>query len=335
MKLFFFILIIFCPLSFGSDIISEINYSNSEKPSNNFINNFSVGYFVNISGPTLSDLNANYTYSRFQSGKTWDNKHELDPRINLNYFNSFSLKFKINNYVSASYSYSFENVLSKEVTYRERYSYCQNDSSTNQCKKDDDGFYLPGEGYYDVINKRKEVQSFYNQRIGLFFSNFLDTNLMGFSSGITLELPTTELSRNDQMNFALVLTPSVYFKNIQAPHHVGIRSEFIKNSYQQYVIKGANGANARSMRSFQVTLSPYYNYSFSQKLQFKSSLTFDWDQKGNQTGFDFNDNMDDVYRVGLGYSFNNKISSDLYIEGALSKISTSRSFIGASLSVTI
>lgn len=326
-----------CNFTYASDIINEINYSKNDNELTiieNLKNNFSIQYFVNFSGPTLANLDGDYTYSRFQSGKTWDGKFDLDSKMNLNYFNSISLSYQASGDISVFYSYAFDNVITKNVTYKSKISKCQFDVKKNECLKDKDGFYLLDKGYFEVTNKRNELQSFYNQRVGVFISNISDNKSFGISSGLTLELPTTEGAKNDGLNYALILTPSIYFKNISMPHSLGITTEFAFNSYQQNIIKGTDGANARKMRTAQITISPYYNFQLTKNLKLNSSLIFDWDQSGNQLG-SFNSNMDDVYRVGLGNTFSDQISANLYIEGALEKASASRSFIGANLAVRL
>ena len=47
---------------------------------------------------------------------------------------------------------------------------------------------------------------------------------------------------------------------------------------------------------------PYLAYRFNDNWGMNSSVTFDWDQRGNQTGTQsFNNNLPDRARLGLSY----------------------------------
>lgn len=322
------------PKLYATDIVSEINHQSMQ--SNNSImqelrEKIGLGYFVNLSGPTVANPSSSYTYNRFNSGRD-SNGYQLDPRSNQEVFSSFSLSYKVTNNLTLSYSYSFINAITTNTDYTYKQEGWMSDDQGNAI--------FDNRGYqkWGVMTKRanrNNAQAFLNQRINAFIPSVYQNSKIGLSLGLSYEMPTTQLAKDNQMQYGIVLAPNLYFKTSNIKHSYGIASNLQRDVYKENVYKTCENCIPLNMRTFTANISPYYNYALADKLTFMSRLTFDYDQQGSQSGSEFGNNMDNVARVGFGYTINNNTNTSIYIEGDMERPSSERSQIGATLSLSI
>jgi hypothetical protein len=320
--------------TYATDIITEINHQ-SLTGDKSFMRELkekiSLGYFVNLSGPTIANPAASYSYNRFNSGKD-SNGYRLDPKSNQEVFNSFSISYKVNNNLSLSYSYSFINSITTNTDYTYKQQGWMVDDKGNAI------FDTSGYQKWGVMNKRatrNNSQAFLNQRINAFIPSVYQNNKLGLSMGISYEMPTTEIAKANQMLYGIVVAPTLYFKTSNIKHAYGVSSTFQKDVYKENIFQACENCIPLEMRTFTANIMPYYNYSLSDKLSLMSRLTFDYDQQGSQSGNEFGNNMDNVARLGLGYTINKNISSSIYIEGDMEEPRSDRAFIGATLGIKL
>lgn len=318
----------------ATDIITEINQQRLSS-NRSFIQDLkekvSLGYFVNLSGPSIANPAASYTYNRFNSGKD-SNGYRLDPRSNQEIFNSFSMSYQVNNNFILSYSYSFTNSITTNTDYTYKQEGWMVDDKGNAI------FDMSGYQKWGVMNRqatRNNSQAFLNQRINAFIPSVYQNNKIGLSMAISYEMPTTEIAKNNQMQYGIVLAPTLYFKTNNIKHAYGISATLQRDIYKENVYQACSNCIPLNMRTFMANIMPYYNYSLSDKFSLMSRLTFDYDQQGSQSGNEFGNNMDNVARIGLGYTLNRNISSSLYIEGDMEDPRSDRAFIGATLGISI
>ena len=69
----------------------------------------------------------------------------------------------------------------------------------------------------------------------------------------------------------------------------------------------------------------------------RSSIAFDWDQRGDQVEnlSNFNKNMDDVGRIGVDVNIDYGVTAGTFLEFALEDASIDRTAIGATLNVNL
>lgn len=322
------------PTTYADDIVTEINQQQSVNKKGllqEFREKISLGYFANISGPTVASPSASYTYNKFNSGRD-ANGYQLDARSNQEVFNSLSITYKVNSNFNISYSYSFINAITTNTNYTYKQEGWMVDNK-GQAIFDTDGYQKWGVMTKDA--NRANAQAFLNQRISAFIPSAYQNNTLGLSMGISYEMPTTQIAKDNNMLYGLVLSPTLYFKTKNIKHAYGISSTIQRDFYKENVFQSCKNCIPIEMRTLTASLVPYYNYSIANKLTLMTRLTFDYDQQGKQSGLEFGNNMDNVARIGLGYSLSNNINTSIYVEGDMEDPRSDRSFIGATIGIAI
>lgn len=116
------------------------------------------------------------------------------------------------------------------------------------------------------------------------------------------EAPTSVVAREDNMKYGLVLSQSFAFKLPSIKWTTGVAWQYYRAYYQQNVVPAQNGFLSYARQTTIVNVGPYLAYRFSDRWGASSSMTFDWDQRGNQTGTSsFNNNLPDRARLGVSY----------------------------------
>jgi hypothetical protein len=317
----------------GTDIVNEINYKPAEKSTlDELSEKVSLGYFVNVNGPKISNPTGKSSYNKFNSGRNSDG-YAFDATSNQGSFNSFTLKYQYSNNINFSYSYAFVNSITTNTKYK---------SSYNSLVFDENGFAVMEGNKFKTQKVTEEYtrgnsQVFLNQRINAYIGNIYQNKTIGMSLGLSYEMPTSEGSQENDMLYGIVLSPSIYFKTNNIKHSFGVGTTIQRDFYKENVvaIDGCPSCDPMLRRTLILNIAPYYNYSLADKLTLQTEVSFDYDQQGNQQGFEFGNNLDNTARVGLGYTINQNLNTSIYVEGSMENPSTDKAFIGATLGITI
>jgi hypothetical protein len=126
---------------------------------------------------------------------------------------------------------------------------------------------------------------------------------------LSYEAPTSVVARRDEMLFGAVLTQSFAFKLPSVKWTSGLMWQYYRAFYNENVVtRPANyyfpgslpERNARQTTI--VSGGPYLAYRFNDRWGMNSSVTFDWDQRGDQTGTQsYNNNLPNRARLGVTY----------------------------------
>ena len=242
------------------------------------LENTSLTYYHQFLGPT-ADGNLKNTYNVFQEA----NNSPGSGKAPLQYFHSLNLRHQINTDWSVGATLSAVNGFSEEV---------ENKNSQN--------FTFDNGAATDYFNARAYVSI-----------PAMKTMLGTFFTTVYYEHPTSNTSKNDNMRWGWVIAETFAFKLPDIKWSAGISGQLYRIYYKENRIhpKCDPGfiCTPIDLQTTIVSGGPYLNYRFNDFWMLGSSLTFDWDQKGHQTGkYEFNNNLSDRGRVTLSY-FPNKL----------------------------
>lgn len=129
----------------------------------------------------------------------------------------------------------------------------------------------------------------------------LKTRAATLFTTVSYEAPTSNISKENEMRYGLVLNNSLAFNIPSYNWQTGLMSQVYRMYYKNNVLY-TPGYLPYELQTLIVSGGPYLNYRFSDKWLATSLLTFDWDQRGVQTGSrEFNNNLPDRGRVGISY----------------------------------
>ena len=305
---------------------TEINYSTTDRIKE-ALKKLSFGYSAIYLGPSLSsDAETNKTFNRFKSGQGNYNE-ELDHTGAYQVYHATNLSYRFTSNIVLSYGFTFQ-----EDLHRVSYEYTYKDINTGQLKT--------------ATGERGSGLSYNDQLLSLWFGNIYENSILDFNLGLVYQIPTTEGSKANDMLYGIGARPSVSLKNNTPGLYTGISSEIIRFYYKREEFQGTyigdfdgkvyNNDYITKPQTLSLTLSPYANYSLSDKWQLKTSLVFDWDQDGRQIHTnEFNDNMTDVGNIGLAYFANLQTTIGASLQFALEDPSVEKSAISFSLNLTI
>ncbi|MFA5584864.1 MAG: hypothetical protein WDA09_11690 [Bacteriovoracaceae bacterium] len=229
------------------------------------LSNTFLTYYQQFLGPTMSGPN-NETYNVFQEGMDLPGT----GRAPLQSFHSMNLRYRINNDWAVGSSLAVVNGYTSEV--------------------DNDG----------IVN-RPEAE-FFNAR---FYVNLPPARLkLGtLWSTISYEAPTSVTSRNNDMKGGLVISESFSFNLPSFKWNVGILGQYYRAYYNSNVLPAPFiGGYPINLQTVIISGGPYVNYRINDNWMVSSILTFDWDQRGNQTDkWEFNNNLPHRGRLSLNY----------------------------------
>ena len=189
-------------------------------------------------------------------------------------------------------------------------------------------------------NQYQKGYSDNNHRIS-YWKPLYSNNAFFISASIYYEIPTTRSSRDADMQFGTGIQPTLGFFTNNPHIMTGMNFSFERDFYRNnevdvYFDDGTKSPYPTKYQTARFTFSPYFNYALTDKTTLKSSLVFDWDQKGNEVGsMKFNNNMVDIMVLGAGHRFTNNIAADIFVEAAIEKMSLNRSAVGASLTLSL
>lgn len=120
-----------------------------------------------------------------------------------------------------------------------------------------------------------------------------------------IEWPTTPGSTANEMKYGLVLSQSLAFKLPPSKFAAGWLTQLIRYEYEKSTLPPPfPGGLPTPLQTTLFTTGPYMNYQLAPQWQIASLVSFDWDQRGNQTDkLEFNNNLPDRIRLALNYFF--------------------------------
>lgn len=259
------------------------------------LENTTLNYYHQFLGPTASGSSTE-TYNVFQSSAT-------DPRSGrapLQSFQSMNLRHQLGNS-----GWAFGATLAAVNGYT--------DEVTNR----------------DGATVNKPSVEFFNARAYVTLPSFSLPGVTVFST-IAYEAPTSSISKEDQMRFGWVITENFSFKLPGSKWSAGILGQVYRTYYKnnQTPVVFSDGTQClpqfcipNQLQTLIVSGGPYVNYAFTDRWQFNSLITMDWDQRGIQSGSrDLNNNLPHRARAGVAY-FPQKIkyltSVGLFAQGLL------------------
>jgi hypothetical protein len=152
-----------------------------------------------------------------------------------------------------------------------------------------------------IKSETKVRDEFFNTR---FFVSIPALNLPPGTLFTTLsyEAPTSVFARTNGQQYGAVLAQSFALNIPSVKWSTGLMWQYYRMFYNQNVVPPRNGYLSLARQTTIVTAGPYLGYRLNDKWGMNSSLTFDWDQRGNQTGSrSFNNNLPDRARIGISY----------------------------------
>jgi hypothetical protein len=229
--------------------------------------NTSLGYYHQFLGPTVSGPNGE-TYNVFVEGKSpYQSFHAANIRYSIN------SNWAVGATLAATTAYG--------------------DSVTNR------------QTGFKTTNLRDE---FYNARAFVSLPAF-KTKLGSLFTTVSYEAPTSVVSRQNDMQYGGVIAQSFAFSLPSVKFTAGVSWQYYRMVYKDNVQNIP--ANAYFQGSVpekiarQTTIvsgGPYMTYRHNDNWGMNSSMIFDWDQRGNQTGTgSFNNNLPDRARLGVSY----------------------------------
>ena len=291
---------------------------------------FTFGYSMVFLGPSLSsNYEENTTFNRFKTGQQDYTGKELDYKGSYQIYHATQLTYSFTPDVSISYSYTFQDDL-----YKVRYDNYAWDNSQGKSRW--------------MKDTRGSGLSYNDQQLSMWISNIYSNDYFTYNMGLVYQRPTTEGSQDLDMTYGLGIRPNIAFNTPSKVSglYTGISTEFLRLYYkkEQYYntfvsdIDGQtyNYSDPEKPQTMSITVSPYLNYTLSDAWVFKSSLTFDWDQDGNEVYTnEYNNNMVNVGTVGVTYFIGNNTSIGTNLEFAIEEPSIEKTALSFNLNLTI
>jgi hypothetical protein len=303
-------------LNSGGALSSSINHKTKSSWIDDIKNRIYFNYNLFFLGPSLSsDYQSNATFNRFKTGKDlFDN--DLDYTGSYQAFHATSLGFRLRDNMFLSYNYSFQDDM----------------FAVNYQEKNWDGTSSKG--------TRQRGLSYNNQQVNLWISGVGETRYFYYNLGLTYERPTTEISEQNEMLYGAGMTHNINFKSWKRGLFTGFNFNFQRDFYKrdQYDFFFEDGTKGMptQMQTMRVSFNPYLIYSLTDKINFRKSLDFDWDQKGNEVYTSkFRPNMIDVGNIGLQYFASRQVILGSNIQYALVDPSIEKSALILSMTLML
>lgn len=230
----------------------------------------SLTYYQQFLGPT-ADGNTSRTYNVFQEGIDTPGSGFAPMQS----FHGFNIRHQINTNWAVGATVAMTNGYTKEVD-----------------NKDFRG---------DTFTNTPDTQ-FFNARayVALPAARFSWATLY---TTLSVEAPTSEISRDNEMKYGWVAAQSLALNIPSVRWNVGFMGQVYRMYYKNNVMAPPfEGGRPTPLQTLIVSGGPYANYRFSDKWMLGSVFTFDWDQRGVQSGTgDFNNNLPHRGRMSLTY----------------------------------
>jgi hypothetical protein len=162
----------------------------------------------------------------------------------------------------------------------------------------------------EVENKNLNGTTFQNSPDSMWFNArayvaipSLVTSLGTLFTTLSIEAPTSSISKEDDMRYGLVASQSFAFALPNIRWTAGLTGQIYRIYYQNNVkAPPFPGGLPTPLQTMIVSGGPYVNYRFNDKWMLGSLFTLDWDQRGVQSGSrEFNNNLPHRGRVNLTY----------------------------------
>lgn len=235
--------------------------------------NTTLGYYQQFLGPTASGSSSE-TYNIFQEGI--DNPGS--GRAPLQSFHAVNLRHQINTDWAVGATLSAVNSYTDEVTNKNP------NGTTFENRPDSEWF--NARAYVSIPS--------------------LVTSIGTLFTTLSFEAPTSSISKEDDMRYGLVASQSFAFALPDVRWNAGLTGQiyriYYKNNVKAPPFSPALGGQPTPLQTMIVSGGPYVNYRFNDRWMLGSVLTFDYDQRGVQSGSrDFNNNLPHRGRVNLTY----------------------------------
>lgn len=282
-------------------------------------NDLSFSYYAQFLGPSLGgDYQSGATYNRFNTGQD-DNGNAMDATGSYQVFHALTIGYQLSLNTKVYYGYSFQDDINDGIKYEEE----NLDGSTSEWE-------------------RSKGPSDNNKRAGFTFFNVINNDYVSLSLNTFYEFASTTGADGHEMEYGLGIAPTLSIKSDVSGLSYGISSEIQRNYYKnnEYYAKFFDGSSSTiktKPQTLLVSVSPYLNYIISDLVTFKSSLQFDWDQKGDEVNSNdiYNKNLDDIAKIGLGFNLGSGISTGLYLDIALEEASLAKTAVGANINFNV
>jgi hypothetical protein len=234
------------------------------------LDNTSLGYYQQFLGPTFDGETAS-TYNVFQEGLDTPGSGKAP----LQSFHALNLRHQISTDWAVGATFSAVNGYTDEVVNRDR-----------------NNFNFVNSGQVDFFNARAYISlPAWKNALGTLFTT------------LSYEHPTSELSKADNMKWGWVAAQSFAFDLPSLKWNAGLQGQVYRLYYETNVKPPPFlGGSPTPLQTMIISGGPYVNYRFNDNWMLGSILTFDWDQRGLQSGSrDFNNNLSDRGRMTLSY----------------------------------
>ena len=271
-------------------------------------NDLSFNYSAQFSGPSLSpDYQGGAGYNRFKSGRDAFNIRELDPTGSYQVFHALTIGYQLNSKVKLYYGFTFQDDINGNIRFQRN----NVDGSTQEFT-------------------RSVGVSANDKRLGATFFSIINNDYINFSLSTFYEFASTATSRSNNKHFGLGLSPVLSFKPENKKLNYGFFTEFIRSFYSQNEFRVCDLCFVTRVQTVLINITPYLTYKLGEISTFKSSLNFDWDQRGNQTDNlkEFNNNLDNTLRVGIDYNIAFGINAGYFLEAAINDPDIEKTTLG-------
>ncbi|HXH32251.1 MAG TPA: hypothetical protein VNJ01_15725 [Bacteriovoracaceae bacterium] len=165
-------------------------------------------------------------------------------------------------------------------------------------------------------NFNKPEVEFFNARANLTTPSFNLFNIGKVFTVLSFEAPTSEISRNDEMRYGLLIAQTINFNLPSKNWTFGLSHQayrmYYKNNLKNPPFSFAQGGRYVPLQTMILQGGPFANYRFNDKWLFASTMIFDWDQRGLQQGSrEFGNNLPHRARAGVSYYPNVKYLSSV------------------------
>jgi hypothetical protein len=237
------------------------------------LENTTLTYYQQFLGPTASGSTSE-TYNVFQEG--------IDSpgsgRAPLQSFHAFNLRHEINTDWAIGSTFSAVNGYTSQVENK--------DNRGSRFNNTPDSIYFNARAYLSLPGLKFKA--------GTLFTT------------LSYEHPTSSISKDDEMRFGLVAAQSFALKLPSIKWNAGLTGQiyriYYKNNTKAPPFPESLGGKPTPLQTMIVSGGPYLNYRFNDFWMLGSVVTFDWDQRGNQTSTTrFNNNLSNRARLNLTY----------------------------------
>jgi hypothetical protein len=306
------------------------------------LSKFSFNYFAKYTGPSLSsDYQEGATYNRFDGGRDFKGQRR-DTVGSKQTYQSFTLSYRLPKNMSLSYGITYQDNVQEDIKYKDSFG---------------------------QENTRNYGRTFNDHRVSLFVPSIITGSKASLSSSFFYQLPTTQVSKDRQMDYALGIQPVLAINsNVRGLFH-GLTASIEKNFYKRgysytdtttttktYIKRNPDGSpwvnpdgspmevtetntriNPVNNQGVLANIGGYINYMLTDKVTLKSSIEFDYNQVGEQVGTfnELGNNMDNIGNVGASYRLLSNMTLEAGVNFAIEDPSIEKTAVFTSLDIRI